>query len=160
MKKFAVEIRWGIRYIFAYIAWAFLEKAMGVYDENLSQLAFYSLGFYAFGLIIYILALTDKKNHVFNGSMDWKQGCVSGVYMSIVIGLLMPVVQLLIHQVIAPELLPNMIKNVVDKGHMTAELAAENYNLTSYMMQGIFFALSIGVLFSALAALIVRNKKS
>jgi hypothetical protein len=159
MKKLAFEFRWAVRYIFAFIAWAFLEKAMGVYGENIDKYPSWSLGFYIFAFLIYIVALNDKKKHVYAGNMEWKQGAVSGVYMTFIIALLMPVAQLIIHKAIAPELLPNLVEQAVSKGGTDADVTAEYYSLTSFIIQGIFFALSVGVLFSAVASLIVRTNK-
>lgn len=67
-----------------------------------------SLLFYIFAGLIYSLALRKKTNY-FNGHMDWKQGCATGLYMTIVIALLMPLAQASFHELIAPEFFENMI---------------------------------------------------
>ena len=157
MKKFTVEIRWAIRYIFVYIAWVFLEKGMGVYSTNIASYPNYSMGFYALALLLYILAINDKKKQIFHNSMSWKQGCVSGIYLSIGIGILMPFCQAIVHKFIAPEFFPNMIQYAVSKNYMQPAAAAEYYSLYTYIFQSLFFSLSIGVVFSAIAALILRT---
>ena len=155
MKKFAIEIKWGIRYTFCYLAWAILEKSLGIYGENMSFYMLSSLLFYLFAALIYTLALKEKKTHYFNGNMDWKQGCATGLYMTIVIALLMPLTQASLHELIAPEFFENMIKASKDKAS-----AATYFNLKSYIIQSIFFALSIGMVISAIVAYFVQTKKT
>ncbi|KQS53291.1 MULTISPECIES: DUF4199 domain-containing protein [Flavobacterium] len=154
MKKFAIEIKWGIRYIFCYLAWAILEKTLGIYGENMSFYMLSSLLFYIFAGLIYSLALREKKTNYFNGHMDWKQGCATGLYMTIVIALLMPLAQASFHELIAPEFFENMINASKDK-----EAAANYFNLRSYIIQSIFFTLSIGMVISAIVAYFVQTKK-
>lgn len=154
MKKFAIEIKWGIRYTFCYLAWAMLEKSLGLFGENMSYYMLSSLIFYLFAGLLYTLALKEKKKHYFNGNMDWKQGCATGLYMTIVIALLMPLTQAALHEIIAPEFFENMINASKDK------VSARSYfNLKSYIIQSIFFALSIGMVISAIVAYFVQTKK-
>ena len=157
MKKFAIEFKWGIRYVFAYIAWIYIEKWAGLYTKNINDYTLYASLFYIFGFLIYILALQDKKKYYFNGVMDWKRGTVSGIFITVVIALLMPVVQIIIHKGIAPEFFPNMIEYAVSKGKKPEDVRSY-FNLTAYIYQSVFFALSIGVLFAAAAAGLLQTK--
>lgn len=154
MKKFAIEIKWGIRYTFCYLAWAILEKSLGIYGENIKYYILSSLLFYIFASLIYTLALREKKTQYFNGNMDWKQGCATGLYMTIVIALLMPLTQAALHKFIAPEFFENMIAGSENKKN-----ASEFFNLQTYIIQSIFFALSIGMVIAAIVAYFVQTKK-
>lgn len=177
MKKFAIEIKWGIRYTFCYLAWAifekffgilgevsikadsnprhFYEKTFGLFGNNIEYYVLSSLLFYLFASVIYTVALKEKKTNYFQNNMDWKQGTATGLYMTIVIAVLMPLTQACIHQVIAPEFFENMIALSKDK------VAAESYfNLKSYIMQTIFFTLSIGMVISAIVSYFIQTKKA
>lgn len=155
MKKFAIEIKWGIRYTFCYLAWAIFEKVLGVFGENMSYYMLSSLLFYLFASVIYTVALKEKKANYFNNNMDWKQGTATGLYMTIVIAILMPLTQASIHEVIAPEFFENMIAVSKDK------VAAANYfNLKSYIMQTVFFTLSIGMVIAAIVSYFIQTKKA
>ncbi|WP_413614395.1 DUF4199 domain-containing protein [Flavobacterium sp. N1718] len=81
--------------------------------------------------------------------MDWKQGCVSGFYLTIFISLLMVLAQVVVHKAIAPEFFPNMIRYNLEHGN---KKAGEIFNLQSYLYQAVFFTLSIGVLYAAAVA--------
>ncbi|HEU4495945.1 MAG TPA: DUF4199 domain-containing protein, partial [Flavobacterium sp.] len=153
MKKFAIEIKWGIRYIFCYLAWAIVEKVLGIFGENMSFYMLSSLLFYLFAALLYTFALKEKKDAYFKGTIDWKQGAAAGLYMTIVIALLMPLAQASLHKVIAPEFFENMINASSDKAS-----ARSYFNLKSYILQSVFFTLSIGIVTAAVAALFVQTK--
>jgi len=160
MKTFAIEIKWGIRYIFFYLGWVFLEKYTGVYDENIGNYFLYSLLFYVFAFLIYILAIKEKKEHFFANKMEWKQGCISGIFLTIVISLLMPLAQIAIHKGIAPEFFPNMIAKSLQSKNADPEAIKSYFNLMSYMWQSIFTTLSVGFVYSAIVARFLRTKIS
>lgn len=157
MKKFAIEIKWGIRYFFAYLVWVYIEKMSGYYNEKIGDYLMYSMLFYFIAVFIYVFAIKDKKKNFFNDNMDWKQGCVTGIFITIVIAVLMPLCQIVIHKGMAPEFFPNMIENAVAKGNKI-ENAKAYFNLSSYIFQGIFSALSFGVVISAIVAYFLQTK--
>lgn len=157
MKKFAIEIKWGIRYFFAYLLWVYVEKMSGYYNEKINDYLMYSMLFYFIAIFIYVLAINDKKKNYFHNDMDWKQGAVTGVFMTIVIAILMPLCQIVIHKGMAPEFFPNMIKNTVAKGGKIQNAEAF-FNLSSFIFQSIFSALSFGVVISAIVAYFLQTK--
>lgn len=159
MKKFAIEFKWGVRYIFSYIAWIFVEKWTGLYTTNIADYPLYASLFYLFGFLIYILALQDKKKNYFNGTMDWKRGSVSGIIITVVVAVLMPLAQVAIHKGVAPEFFPNMIAYATSKGKKLQDVQSY-FNLTSYIYQSVFFALSIGVVFGAVASVLLQTKNT
>lgn len=158
MRKFAFEIKWGIRYIFVYLAWVFLEKYTGTYDQNIDNYFLLSLLFYVFAFLIYLIALKDKKENYYNNIMEWKQGCASGIYLTIVIAILMPLAQIVIHKAIAPEFFPNMIKHSLASKNSNPEAVNSYFNLSGYIWQSIFMALSIGIVYSAIVARFLQPK--
>lgn len=157
MKKFAIEIKWGIRYAFLWILWLFIEKSSGYYDTKISDHALYSMLFTFIILFVYYVSIKEKKNDFFKGIMTWKQGCVSGIVLTIVIAILTPFCQVIFHKAIAPEFFPNMIEYSISKGN-SAEMAKSYFNLSSYILQNIFGVLSLGVVISAIVALFLQTK--
>lgn len=157
MKKFAIEIKWGIRYAFLWILWLFIEKSSGYYDAKIKDYALYSMLFTFVLIFVYYVAIKEKKKDFFGGEMSWKQGCTTGIFLTIVMAILTPFCQIIFHKAIAPEFFPNMIEFSVSKGNSRA--TAENYfNLSSYMIQSIFSTLSFGVVISAVVALFLQTK--
>lgn len=157
MKKFAIEIKWGIRYAFLWILWLFIEKSSGYYEAKISDHALYSLLFGFVTLFVYFVAIKEKKKYFFKGEMSWKQGCVTGIFLTIVMAILTPFCQIIFHKAIAPEFFPNMIEYSVSKGN-SREMAESYFNLSSYIIQSIFATLSMGVVTSAVVALFLQTK--
>lgn len=157
MKKFAIEIKWGIRYAFLWILWLFIEKSSGYYEAKIADHALYSMLFIFVTIFVYYVAIKEKKNDFFKGEMSWKQGCVTGIFLTIVMAILTPICQIIFHKAIAPEFFPNMIEYSVSKGN-SRETAENYFNLTGYILQSVFGTLSMGVVLSAIVALFLQTK--
>ncbi|APG60137.1 DUF4199 domain-containing protein [Christiangramia salexigens] len=158
MKKYSIEIKWGIIFSIVSLLWMFLEKGLGWHDEHIAKHAIYTNLFAIVAIVIYVLALIDKRDNFFDGKMNWNQGFISGIYISIVVAILSPLAQLITHEFITPEYFPNIINHAVENGKMTQQEAEDYFNLTSYITQSFFFALVVGVVTSAIVALFVRRK--
>tara|TARA_B100000953_G_scaffold279140_1_gene255062 strand:+ start:359 stop:835 length:477 start_codon:yes stop_codon:yes gene_type:complete len=158
MKRFAIEIKWGIIFSVISLLWMYLEKSLGWHDELIAKHAIYTNFFGIVAIVIYVLALLDKRKNFFKGKMNWSQGFISGIVVSIVVAILTPLAQYITHAFITPEYFPNIIDHAVERGSMTREAAEEYFNLTSYILQSFFFALVVGVVTSAVVALFVRKK--
>ncbi|MDX1761709.1 MAG: DUF4199 domain-containing protein [Christiangramia sp.] len=157
MKKFSIEIKWGIIFSVVSLLWMFLEKGLGWHDENISKHAIYTNLFAVVAIVLYILALLDKRKNFYNGKMTWSQGFVSGIVISIVVAVLSPLAQYITHKLITPDYFNNIIEYSVESGAMSRESAEEYFNLTSYILQSFFFALVVGVVTSAIVAYFVKR---
>ena len=158
MKNFGIEVKWAIIYSLSLLIWMFLEKAVGLHDEHIGKHAIYTNLFAVVAIIIYVLALRDKKRNFFNGTMNWKQGFISGVVLSIIIAILSPLVQYAISTYITPEYFDTIIAYVVENGKMSQENAKAYFNLKSYMLQNAFGALCMGLITAAAVAFFVKSK--
>lgn len=158
MKRFAIEIKWGIIFSVVSLLWMYLENALGWHDELIAKHAIYTNFFGIVAIVIYVLALLDKRKNFFEGKMNWSQGFISGIVVSIVVAILTPLAQYITHTFVTPDYFPNIIDHAVERGSMTREAAEEYFNLTSYILQSFFFALVVGVVTSAIVALFVRKK--
>lgn len=158
MKKIAIEIKWGILFSIATLAWMIVEKSVGLHDVYISKQSIYTNLFGIIAIIIYALAIREKKNVFFQGSLSWRQGFISGVVLSIVIAVLSPIVQYITYTYISPDFFTNITRYAVEKKVLTPEQAAINFSLNSYMLQGVFGSLSMGVITAAIVAFFIKNK--
>lgn len=158
MKNFQIEFRWALIFSMALLLWMFLEKAIGLHDEYIAKHAIYTNLFAIVAIIIYVLALRNKKQHFFNGSMNWKQGFISGIVLSVFRAAISPLTQYIISTYITPDYFQNVIDYAVENGRMTRENAEGYFNLKSYMLQSAFGALTMGVVTSAVIAFFVKSK--
>ncbi|WP_291115726.1 DUF4199 domain-containing protein [Flavobacterium sp. UBA6135] len=158
MKKFTIEIKWSVVFTLAVIVWAILEKKLGYYDQKIASHASFSFLFALVAFAIYFFAIYNKKKHFFMGHMEWRQGFVSGCVLSVFITVLTPLSQYIIHTAIAPEFFDNYVIYIVKKEIMTEESAHSYYNLTSYITQTVFFALSVGIVTAAIVSFFLKSK--
>lgn len=159
MKNFSTEIKWAFIFIITTLLWAVLEKTLGFYSDKIEMHMFFGLLFAPIAILIYVLALKEKRKQHFEGKATWKELFISGLILTIGIAILTPLSQWIHHTHLAPEFFPNMITLTVDNGRMTPENAAIYFNLNSYIMQTVIFAISVGVVTSAVVALFIRTKK-
>lgn len=157
MSKFSIEIKWAVAFTVVSILWMFFEKAMGWHGQNIEQHALYTNFFAIPAIGVYILALRDKRENFFDGSMTWRQGFMSGSILSILVAALSPLAQYTVHVYVSPEYLPNMIALSVEKEMMKIEEAKSYFSLSNYMISSIFFALSAGIVTSAVVAWFLKR---
>jgi len=158
MKKFSIEIKWGVIFTVISLLWMYLEKGLGWHDENIAQHAIYTNLFGIVAIILYVAALLDKRKNFYHGKMNWSQGFISGIVVSTVVAVLSPLAQFLTFEFITPNYFDNVIEYSVENGAMTRAAAEEYFNLTSYIIQSFFFALVVGVVTSAIVAYFVKKK--
>ncbi len=159
MNKISIEIKWGILFSIATLVWMIIENTTGLHDVYISKQAIYTNLFAIVAIAIYVLAVKEKKHLFFKGIMTWKQGFLSGVILSIVIAVLSPIVQYITFNYISPFFFENIIKYAVANKVQTQEQAILYFSLKSYILQGIFNSLSMGVITAAIVALFLKNNK-
>lgn len=157
MKNFAIELKWGIIFIIAGLLWTWFEMAVGLHDVYISQHPLYTNFFGIIAVIIFILALKEKKQKFFNGMMTWKEGFTSGIIISIIITLLSPLSQYLVYNFISPDYFNNIIAYSVENNRMNREQAESYFSLRSYIIQATFGALVMGVVTAAVIAWFVKS---
>lgn len=160
MKKYGIEIKWGITFFVAILLWMFIEKLAGLHDEYIEHHAFYTYFFVLPAIAIYALALLEKRKKFYNGYMTWREGFSAGMIMTMVVVILSPIGQLIIHNIITPDYFVNVIEYTVANEIVSREDAENYFNLRSYLIQSIVSALMMGAVTSAVVALFVRNKRS
>jgi ABC-type Fe3+ transport system permease subunit len=159
MEKRSIEIKWSILFTLAMLLWMYGEKLFGLHDDWIEKHAFYS-GFFAIvAIAIYLFALYDKRKNYYNGFMDWREGFISGLYLTLFIVILSPLTQYVISRFISPEFFPNIIRYSVETGEMTRDQAQDHFSLKNYIITSAVFAVISGVITSAIAALLMRKRK-
>ncbi len=159
MKKITIELKWGILFTVATLLWMVFEKAMGWHDVLISKHALYTNFFGIIAVLIYYLAIREKKTKFYNGKMTWRQGFVAGLIVTIVVTVLAPLSQFIISTYITPDYFNNIIAYSVENNRMKQEQAEAYFNLKSYIIQATFGALAMGVVTSAVIGWILKTKK-
>jgi hypothetical protein len=160
MKSIKIEIKWAIIFSVMGLVWMLLEKWSGLHDKYIDYHLYLTNLFAIPAIWVMVLALKDKKKNFYNNNIDYKQGLVSGIILSLFIAALSPLTQWITSFVITPGYFLNVIKRSVEIGYYktTAEAAA-NFNYKNYAIQGAIAAFVMGVVTTAIAMIFIRTKK-
>lgn len=156
--KFKIEIKWGIIFFIVSLIWVAFEQAMGWHDENIADLNKYTFFFAIFPILIYILALLEKRNNFYHGFMTWKQGFFAGLGVTIVVTILVPLQEYIAHTYIEPDYFKNLIEYEVSNGFMTREVAEAKFNMKEFMIKALGNAPLMGILTSAIIAYFMKKE--
>lgn len=158
MKNIKIEIKWALIFTLSMLAWMFFEKSMGWHDEKIADHATYTNFFAIPAILVYVLALLDKKKNFYSGVMSYKQGVISGLIITVIVTVLSPLAQYITSTVITPDYFPNVIEYAVSSGKMTQADAEAYFNINSYMIQSVIGALVMGLVTSLIVAIFVKSK--
>ena len=159
MKNIKTEIKWSFTFIAMTLLWMLLEKLVGLHGLHIDK-HMYLTNFYAIpAIVVYVLALKDKKEKDFNGQMTYKQGFISGLIITVIVALFAPLTQWITSTIITPEYFPNVIAYSIQTGyHKSMEEAQAYFSLKNYIVQSVIGAIVMGVVTSAIVAFFVRTK--
>ena len=158
MKKIKIEIKWAIIFTIMVLVWMFMEKLTGLHSEHIDKHPIYTNFIFIPTIIIYVLALLDKRKNDYNGIMTYKQGFISGLTIALMVTILSPLIQYISSTIITPDYFSNVIKYVVSEG-IKNQIEAENYfNLKNYIIQALIGTPIVGIVTTAIVAIFTRRK--
>jgi len=161
MNRIKIELKWAIIFSLVSILWMVLEKMFGLHSKYIDYHMYITNLFAIPAIYIMVLALIEKKSKFYKNDFKYVQGLISGILLSTFISFLSPITQWITFCYITPEYFPNIIKRSVELGYYaTTELAKENFNIQSYIIQGIIGSLVMGVATSAISMIFIRTKSS
>jgi len=160
MQKIKIEIKWAVIFIFMTLIWMVLEKLAGFHSSHIDKHAIVTNLIAIPAVAIYLFALLEKRNRFYKGSMNYKQGFVCGLILTVIITIFSPLTQFITSNVITPEYFPNIINYTVAQGEMSQTEAENYFNLKNYIIQGLIGAFAMGILTSAIIAFFVKTKRS
>jgi len=158
MAKIKTEIKWGLIFMGISMLWMLLERLTGLHSTHIDKHPIYTNFFAIVAIAVYVFALRDKKAGDLQGKMSYREGFLSGVMISVVVGLLTPLGQVLTAYVISPHYFENAISYGVEHGLTTLEDARAYFNLKNYIIQSTIFAPVMGVITSAVVVFFLRTK--
>lgn len=159
MNSIKIEIKWAFIFIGMSLLWMLLEKLLGLHSTHIDKHMYLTNLFAIPAILVYVLALKDKKKYYYQGQMSYKQGFVSGLIVTLIITLFAPLTQWITSTIITPEYFPNVIAHSVETGyHSSLEEAEAYFNLKNYMFQSVIGSLIMGVVTAAVVAIFVRTK--
>ncbi len=159
MKNLRIEIKWAIVFLVMTLLWMMFEKSMGWHDEGIADHASYTNLYAIPAIMVYVLALLDKKKNFYGGQMTYKQGFMTGLIITLIVAILSPLNQYIISTFITPDYFTNVIEYSVSNGMMEQTEAEAYFSLKNYMLISVIGALMMGLITTLVVALFVRSRK-
>jgi hypothetical protein len=157
MRKFSIEIKWGVIFSIVGLLWMFFEKSMGWHGEKIADHQSYTLFFFPIAVLIYIIALIEKRKSL-DGKMSWKEGFISGILIGFVISMLAPLTQYITHNLISPDYFDNIINYAIQNPQGASEDQLKSYfTLGNYIKMAMIQAPIAGAITSAIISLFLKT---
>jgi hypothetical protein len=158
MKSIKIELKWALIFTIMSLLWMAIEKATGLHDVNIEQHYIYTNLFAIPSIIIYVLALRDKKYNFYQGQAKYKQLFISGVILSLIIALLAPLSTYVSVEYLSPDYFDNAISMSVKNKMMTQVKAEEYFSTANYMLQNLIAAPVMGIITTLIVSIFLRSK--
>ena len=158
LKKIHVELKWAINFGIAFLLWIIIEKSSGLHDRRITDYTLYTNVFILITVCIYFVALLDKKKNVYQGNMSQSQGFISGILLTLFIGLLTPFLLRISLTYISPDFFSSMKSFMVSSKKMSTSQVNLYYNYRSFLLQTLFLNFSLGILSSAIFSFSLGTK--
>lgn len=155
IKQYRVEIKWALIIIGATWLWAGLERLCGLHGEHIEKVRFYTNFFILPLVLLYIVALIDKRRTDYQGRILFKQGFRTGLVLTLLLTALAPLTQYVTHTVISPHFFDNAVAYIVAAGVLPEDSARAFFSLGNYIRHTMLSTPVIGLLIALFAALIV-----
>lgn len=152
------EIKWAVIFVVIMLLWMVFERLLGLHEEHIDKHATYTNFVAIPAILIYVLALLDKKKNYYNGYMPFKQSFMSGMVITLIITLLTPLTQYITTAFISPDFFTNAKEYAVSEGKLTQSEANGYFNLRSYILMGAVGALIMGTVTTFIVSVFVRSK--
>lgn len=160
MKKFKIEIKWALILIIMSLLWVVLERLVGLHDTHIDKQMYLTNLFIIPYALVFILALLDKKKKYYDGQMTYKQGLISGLIISIIVMIFVPLTQVITSNVITPDYFANVIEYSLETGyHTSLEEAEAYYSLKNDIINETVGLLVVNIVMTAIFMIFVRSKK-
>jgi hypothetical protein len=158
MKSLKIEIKWALLFILMQLAWMTMEKLAGFHDERIEQHAIVTNLVAIPSILLYVLALIEKRKKSFGGKMTYLQGLKTGLWMTLFISLLAPLSQNITSTIITPQYFENMVAYVVENGQMRQTDAEAYFNLKNYTLIVLYSTPVMGIVTTLIVVLFIKRK--
>ena len=158
MGNWRIEIKWGVIFALMMLLWMVGEKAVGLHDAYIDKHPLYTNLVAIPAIVIYFLALLEKRRVAFNGVMDYWLGFKTGLRITLVVLLLTPVNTYITLEWITPDFFANAIAYATESGAMSRENVEEYFSFDSYLTQSIIGAPIMGTFTSGIVALFTKRR--
>ena len=152
-----IEVKWALIFTVFSIFWVLGEKFLGLHDNLINKHVYLTQLFVIPVIGIYFFALLDKRKRDFGNNMSYKQGLITGIYITAYVTMVSPFIQYITLEVISPDYLRHAISYNVSTGLLSQHEAEQYFNLKNYIIQSMTGVAVVGNTISIVAALFVKT---
>ena len=165
MNSLSIELRWGAIIGIAGFIWLYIEFALGFHGERIMYHPIFTNAFYPFAFVMYFIAIRQKRESIFKGSLNFWDGIKTGTIIALIVAVIAPVGQYFFHVFLGSDFFINAreySKQIYIENGSTEEEAIEAakiyFNLRNYMWGSSFDAVFAGGLSSLICSAILSRK--
>ncbi len=158
MNTFKIELKWAFIFMAMMLLWMVMERLTGLHDVHIDKHEIYTNFVAIPAILIYVLALREKRQKFYGGTMSYGQGVISGFVITLVVTIFTPLTQYITSAFITPDYFNNVIKYTVEQGKMTQVEAEAFFNMKNYILQSTLFAPIMGIVTTLIVAIFVKKK--
>ena len=159
MKKYNIEIKWAVIFVLMQIVWMAMEKLLGLHDDHIDKYTTYTNFMAIPAIVIYVLALLDKRKNFYGGAMNYLQGFITGLIVTFIVTVLTPLTVFITYRFVTPDFLSNITDYMIESGAMTDEQARDYFTMKNLIIQGLTAAPVMGIITSAIVAIFTRRRE-
>ncbi len=148
------EIKFALMFSALNILWMIGEKLAGLHDVNIADHAYYTNFFAIPSILMYAIAMYQKQTEL-GGTMNFKQGFMSGLGITMIVTALTPAIQFIIHTIITPDYFSNVRAFAINEG-MKPEVVYSHFTLNSYILLSVFSGFAYGIFTTIFTTIMVR----
>jgi len=152
--KYYHEIKFALYFSALNLIWMLGEKLAGLHDLHIADHAFYTNYFAIPSILLYAVAMYQKQTEL-GGEMNFKQGFMSGLGITMIVTASTPAVQFIIHTIITPDYFANVQAFAIKEG-MKPEVATMHFTLNNYIMLSVFTGFVYGIITTIFTTIMVR----
>lgn len=156
--KYSIETKWAIVFFVVTLLWKLFEKVMGWHEQRIAQHANYAIIYDGLFVLVYYLAIIDKRKKYGLNGFNFKKGFKFGMTLTCIVTALSPLVQIITHKLISPNYFSNIIQLVTDNNLMTLSDAQAKFNLNNYLLENIIGTFVFGTICSLILVFILTRK--
>jgi len=152
-----LEIKWVAIVFILHVLWLIGERTFGFFGARIRHEELVSLAFFIVYALVMFLAVADLKSRN-NGFLNRRQGFLSGLFMSLILVAMAPVMVGILMFAIQPDFFNVMIMAATERGEYSVyEAAVQEYNYWSYVKLFMAGYLLVGSLSAALWSFILHK---
>jgi hypothetical protein len=112
----------------------------GKHDEKIAAHYWLTLLFMPFAILMYLLAMREKRRRHYHKKLTWQQGFLTGLKIAIFVTLFSPIGQYITHNYMSQEYFNNVATYSVTKDLMSIQEANDYFNRSNYILQSVLSA--------------------